>query len=77
MYWGVLEIISSANLLLQFSTSQGYLPKGLLSGQLDPRIKKITMITENNNNSHNDNNNDNNNYSDNNIKSKMVLIIMN
>ena len=68
LYRGVIEISSSANLLLQLATSQGLKPTkrtpfwpNRSTYQRKKKMKKVTITSKNNKNSNNDNNDNNTN----------------
>ena len=70
LYRGVIEISSSANLLLQLATSQGLKPtkrtpfwpnRSTYQRKKKKKRKKVTITSKNNKNSNNDNNDNNTN----------------
>ena len=69
LYRGVIEISSSANLLLQLATSQGlkptkrtpFWPNRSTYQRKKKKGKKVTITSKNNKNSNNDNNDNNTN----------------
>ena len=70
LYRGVIEISSSANLLLQLATSQGLKPtkrtpfwpnRSTYQRKKKKKGKKVTITSKNNKNSNNDNNDNNTN----------------
>ena len=89
LYRGVIEISSSANLLLQLATSQGLKPTKRTpfwpnrSTYQKKKRKKVTIISKNNKNSNNDNNDNNtnnnirnNNNINNNGNNKIIIPII-